>query len=65
MSQDSGFSGTQIFVAFLAGAATGAALALLTSPTTGQQNREKLRGAYDTARAKLQRKGSEPKEIEE
>lgn len=65
MSQDNGFSGTQLFVAFLAGAATGAALALLTTPTTGEQNRDKLRGAYDTARSKLQRKGGASKELEE
>lgn len=55
MSEHNGFSGTHIFIAFLAGAAAGAAVALLTTPTTGSENREKLRHAYDTARVKLTR----------
>jgi gas vesicle protein len=52
---DSGFTGKQMFVAFLAGTATGAAVAMLTSPTSGPQNREKIRDAYDSTAARLKR----------
>ncbi len=38
----SGFSGTQIFFAFLGGAAAGAAAVFLTAPKSGQQMRDKL-----------------------
>lgn len=55
MSDNCGFTGTHLFIAFLAGAATGAAVALLTTPTTGPENREKVKHAYDVARAKLTR----------
>ncbi len=59
MNDGQGFSGTHLFVAFLAGTAAGAAVALLTSPNTGTENREKLRSAYDTARTKISRNKEE------
>jgi gas vesicle protein len=52
---DSGFSGGHLLAAFLVGAATGAVVALLTTPTSGAENRERLKAAYETAKARLQR----------
>lgn len=42
MSDEHRCSAAQILVAFLAGAAVGAAVALLTTPRTGKENREKV-----------------------
>ena len=42
MSDENRSSSLHLLLAFLAGAATGAAVALLTSPRTGKENREKL-----------------------
>lgn len=44
MSEDRGSSLGNLLVAFLAGAAVGAAVALLTSPKTGPEMRETLAG---------------------
>jgi len=42
MSEDRGGSGGNLLLAFLAGAAAGAVVALLTSPKNGQEMRESL-----------------------
>jgi gas vesicle protein len=42
MSDDHRCSSLHLLMAFVAGAATGAAVALLTTPRTGKENREKL-----------------------
>ena len=39
MSEGNGYSGVQVVLAFLAGAATGAAVALLTAPQSGSETR--------------------------
>lgn len=44
MSDHEHDSGTHLLIAFLAGAAVGAAVALLTAPRSGRETREKLRG---------------------
>ncbi len=49
MSQDRGYSGAHLMLAFLAGAVGGACVALLSSPRSGQQIRQSLRGwAHET-----------------
>jgi len=57
MSEERGVSGGSLLLAFLAGAAAGAAIALLTSPKNGQEMRESVgswvraaREAIDAAR---------------
>ncbi|MBT9558405.1 MAG: YtxH domain-containing protein [Myxococcales bacterium] len=40
---DGGFSGSQLALAFLAGAAAGAAVALLTAPRSGAETRAQIR----------------------
>ena len=42
MSDEHRCSSVHLLLAFVAGAAAGAAVALLTSPRTGKENREKL-----------------------
>ena len=42
MSEDRGGSGGNLLLAFLAGAAAGAVVALLTSPKNGEEMRESL-----------------------
>jgi gas vesicle protein len=42
MSEDRGVSGGSILLAFLAGAAAGVAVALLTTPKNGREMRESL-----------------------
>jgi gas vesicle protein len=45
---NNGYSGSQLLIAFLAGAAAGAAVALLTAPQSGKETREKVkRWAHD------------------
>ncbi len=55
--------GVQIFLAFLAGAATGAVAALLTAPRTGKETRERLGTALRQAREKASRMPSALGEI--
>lgn len=43
MNNNSGFSGSTVLVALLAGAAAGAAVALLTAPKAGRETREELK----------------------
>lgn len=43
MNDNTGFSGGQILMAFLGGAAAGAVVALLTAPQSGAKTREQLR----------------------
>jgi len=40
---DNGFSGSTVLLAFVVGAATGAAVALLTAPKSGRETREDLK----------------------
>lgn len=40
---DRGFTGTQVLLAFVAGAAAGAIAALLTAPKSGRETREDLK----------------------
>lgn len=44
MAEREGFSGFGVLLAFLGGAAAGAAVALLMAPTSGEETREKLLG---------------------
>lgn len=48
-------NGSAILLAFLAGAATGAAVALLTAPKSGRETRETLHSWAEEARAKAGR----------
>jgi len=43
MSENERYSGTQVLLAFLAGAAAGAVVALLTAPASGKEARGKVR----------------------
>lgn len=44
-SNDNGrYSGAHILIAFIAGAAAGAVVALLTAPQSGKETRDKVRG---------------------
>ena len=52
MNSDNGVSGAQLMLAFLAGAVTGAAVALLATPQSGQQARESLKGWAHDAQGK-------------
>lgn len=45
MRESHGYSGAQLAMAFLGGAAAGAAVAMLTTPKTGQETREQI-GSY-------------------
>lgn len=44
MREQKGFTGAQIALAFLGGAAAGAAVAVLTAPKSGRETREQLNG---------------------
>ena len=52
MMHDRGFNGTQLFVAFLTGAAAGAVTALLTAPRSGRETRTRIGEAVRTASEK-------------
>jgi len=43
VSENSRYGGAHLLVAFVAGAAAGAAVALLTTPKTGRESREQIR----------------------
>ena len=43
MNENPGFSGGQVLMAFLGGAAAGAVVALLTAPQSGAQTRSQIR----------------------
>lgn len=43
MSENGRYSGAHLLVAFVAGAAAGAAVALLTAPQSGRESREQVR----------------------
>ncbi|HEV8120682.1 MAG TPA: YtxH domain-containing protein [Candidatus Polarisedimenticolia bacterium] len=51
-------SNTRIMMLFLAGAATGAAVALLTAPQSGRETRRKLKQATDDLVKQASRVGS-------
>lgn len=44
MSEENGYSGVQVLLAFLAGAVTGACVALLAAPQSGTETRGAIRG---------------------
>ncbi len=44
MSDQNRYGGAHLLLAFVAGAAAGAAVALLTAPKSGRETREQLRG---------------------
>ena len=44
MSEGEGYSGTQVVLAFLAGAVTGTGLALLSAPQAGSETRGAIQG---------------------
>ena len=44
MSDNGRYGGAHLLIAFLAGAAAGAAVALLTAPQSGVESREQVRG---------------------
>lgn len=54
MSDHTCNSGTQVIVAFLVGAATGAAIALMTAPKPGKETRESIRGWARDAQATME-----------
>jgi gas vesicle protein len=51
--ESKGTSAGTIVLAFLAGAAIGGAIALLTAPRSGRETREKIRGSVDDLRERL------------
>lgn len=52
MSERNGFGAGQLFLAFLGGAAAGAAVAILTAPRSGRDTRAQLGGYLQTGREK-------------
>ena len=52
---DSGYTGGQLALAFLAGAAAGAAVALLVAPQSGAETRAQIRRMAATSRDKAAR----------
>lgn len=55
MSEHSHYSGAHLLIAFLAGAATGAAVALLTAPLPGREARESVRDWAKEAQGRVER----------
>lgn len=55
MNERSGFSGFGVFLAFLGGAAAGAAVAMLYAPLTGEEARQKLLDLAENGRDRVQR----------
>lgn len=52
MSDQGGYSGSQVLMAFLGGAAAGAAIALLTAPKSGFETREQIGGYVQSGKHK-------------
>lgn len=50
---------SKILLAFLAGGAIGAGVALLTAPTSGEETRKKMKGAFDEAKGRISEKAAE------
>ena len=55
MTETRGFNGLQLLIAFVTGAATGAAVAYLTAPRTGKETRQALQVWARDARSKASR----------
>lgn len=55
MDREDGFSGLGLFLAFLGGAAAGAATALLLAPQSGEETRAKLKDMAANSKNKVQR----------
>lgn len=55
MAEREGFSGFGVFMAFIGGAAAGAAVALLMAPTSGEEMRDKLLGFATDGKDAVQR----------
>lgn len=58
-SNDNGVSAGTVFLSFLAGAAVGAGIALLVSPKTGKEIRERIAGLTEDAVDKIKEYVSE------
>ncbi|OGQ59028.1 MAG: hypothetical protein A3J24_08435 [Deltaproteobacteria bacterium RIFCSPLOWO2_02_FULL_53_8] len=50
---------SKILLAFLAGGAIGAGVALLTAPTSGEETRKKIKESLDDAKSRITEKASE------
>ena len=55
MSENSRYTGAHLLAAFLGGAIAGAAIALLTTPQSGRETREQIRGLSGEVRDKAGR----------
>jgi gas vesicle protein len=55
MSETNRYGGAHLLIAFLAGAAAGAAAAYLTTPRSGRESREQLKGWAGDVREKTAR----------
>ena len=55
MTETRSFNGFQLFLAFTAGAAAGAAVAYLTAPRSGKETREAIQGWAKDTRGKMSR----------
>jgi gas vesicle protein len=55
MSDTNRYGGAHLLIAFLAGAAAGAAVAYLTAPRSGRETREQMKGWADDVRGKAVR----------
>ena len=55
MSETNGYSGGQLLLAFLGGAASGAAVALLTAPRSGAETRQLIGGAASSGKDAVKR----------
>ena len=55
MNEKCGYTGGQVFLAFLGGAAAGAAVALLTAPRSGSETRQLLGNAVGKGKGAAKR----------
>ena len=55
MKDDNAYTGAHLLIAFLAGAAAGAAVAMLTAPQSGTDTRDTIRGWARDAQGKATR----------
>lgn len=53
MEEGHGYRGTQVLLAFLGGAATGAAIVILAAPKSGRETREQLGDYVDSGKEYL------------
>ena len=53
--RDEGFSGFGVFLAFLGGAVAGAAVAMLVTPASGEETRNKIKSLANNSKDKVAR----------